>query len=262
MGKSLGVFDSGFGGLTVLRELLKDGRFDRFVYFGDTGRVPYGTRSAETIRAFALEDMRFLLAQGVDEIVIACNTITAVALDTVRRAAGVPVHGVVGPAAVAAAAATKNGRIAVLATDATLRSGVYERSLRAFAPSAALTEIACPLFVTLVEYGFTEPGDPVTAAACEHYLAPVRAAGCDTVVMACTHFPVIEPAIRRALGPDVTLIDSGVELARAMGCQPGKEIPKAEFFVSGDPAPFDVQRRVFLPGPWPERAEKIDITAY
>lgn len=262
MGKSLGVFDSGFGGLTVLRPLLGNGQFDRFVYFGDTDRVPYGTRDADTIREFALADTRFLLSQGVDALVIACNTITAVALDAVREASGLPVYGVIAPAAAAAAKATKNGKIGLIATAATVRSGVYERAIHAIDPGAVMTQVPCPLFVNLVEYGFTAPGDPVTAAAAEHYLAPIRKAGCDTVVMGCTHFPVIESVIRRALGKDVTLIDCGVELSKTIDSEPRGTAPKVELFVSGDPTPFDTQRQRFLPELGALPAQKIDIAAY
>ncbi len=262
MGKSLGVFDSGFGGLTVLRPLLGNGQFDRFVYFGDTDRVPYGTRDADTIREFALADTRFLLSQGVDALVIACNTITAVALDAIREASGLPVYGVIAPAAAAAAKATKNGRIGLVATAATVRSGVYERAVHEIDPAAVMTQVPCPLFVNLVEYGFTAPGDPVTAAAAEHYLAPIREAGCDTVVMGCTHFPVIESAIRKELGEDVTLIDCGVELSKTIGSEPRGAAPAVELFVSGDPAPFDTQRRRFLPELGALPAQKIDITKY
>ncbi len=261
MGKCLGIFDSGFGGLTVLKELLKKERFDRFVYFGDTARVPYGPRDADTIRAFALQDMRFLLSQGVDELVVACNTITAVALDAIRAAAGVPVHGVIEPAAAAAAAATKNGRVGLLATQATIDNGAYARSIRAQDPAIELTAAACPDFVTLVEAGLRSE-DGAVAAACERYLAPVRAAGCDTVVMGCTHFPVLEPAIAAYFGPEVTLVSSGVEVAACMAGQSGCLAPRVDFFVSGDPAPFDEQRRRFLPGPWAEDARRIDIERF
>lgn len=261
MGKCLGIFDSGFGGLTVLKELLRKNQYDRYVYFGDTLRVPYGTRDAETIRAFALSDARFLRSQGVDELVVACNTITAVALDELRADSGVPVHGVIEPAVKAAVAATKNGRIGLLATQATIDNGVYEHMLRGRMPSVALTAVACPQLVTMVEDGI--PADsPMVVAACERYLASIRAAGCDTVVMGCTHFPVYEEAIAAQLAPSVSLINSGAELADTMAGESRRAEPEVEFFVSGDPVLFDAQRRRFLSLPYSASTRQIDITQY
>lgn len=261
MGKCLGLFDSGFGGLTVLKELLRKNQYDRYVYFGDTLRVPYGTRDAQTIRAFALADARFLRAQGVDELVVACNTITAVALDALRDECGVAVHGVIEPTVQAAVAATKNGRIGLLATQATIDNGVYERALRGWMPSVAMTAVACPQLVTMVEDGVSVDS-PMVADACERYLAPVRAAGCDTVVMGCTHFPVYEAAIAAQLDSCVTLINSGAELAKTMAGESVTMAPEIEFFVSGDPAAFDAHRRRFLPELSSEPARQIDITQY
>lgn len=261
MGKCLGVFDSGFGGLTVLKELLEKNQYDRYVYFGDTARVPYGTREVETIRAFSLQDMRFLLSLGVDEVVAACNTVTAVALDALREEANVPVYGVIEAAALAAVAATKNGRIGLLATQATIANGAYARAIAAMKPEAALVSVACPRFVTLVESG-AAADDPAVMAACEEYLAPVREAGCDTVVMGCTHFPVYASAIAARLGAGVTLINSGAELAKTMPGQRRKAPPEPEFFVSGDPAAFDAGRRAFLPSLPAAPARRVDITEY
>ncbi len=261
MGKCLGVFDSGFGGLTVLKELLKTNQYDRYVYFGDTARVPYGTRDADTIRAFALQDMRFLLSQGVDELVVACNTITAVALNALRAAAGVPVHGVIDVAAEGAVRRTGNRCVGLIATQATIDNGAYARTIRALDPAVALTEAACPDFVTLVEAG-AAASDPAVIAACERYLAPIRAAGCDTVILGCTHFPVLQDAIAAYLGPDIALVANGAELAARMTGERCPHAPKVEFFVSGPVAPFDAQRRVFLPQPYDGPARPIDITQY
>lgn len=261
MGKCLGVFDSGLGGLTVLKELLAENRYERYVYFGDTLRVPYGTRSAEEIRLFALEDMRFLLSRKVDETVVACNTITAVALDALRAESAVAVHGVIEPAVAAAVAATKNGRIGLLATQATLDNGVYGRVLRERMPSVAVTEAACPRFVTLAEAGVPAEAAAV-AASCEEYLAPIRDAGCDTVILGCTHFPVYGSAIAAHLDAGVTLINSGAELARGMAGERRSSAPQVEFFVSADPSAFDARRREILPELQALPARRIDIAAY
>lgn len=261
MGNCLGVFDSGFGGLTVLKELLKKNQYDRYVYFGDTARVPYGTRAADTIRAFALQDMRFLLSQGVDELVVACNTITAVALDAIRESAGVPVHGVIDAAAEGAVRQTKNRRVGLIATQATLQNGAYARAIRTLDPAIELSAAACPDFVTLVESGAAS-SDPAVIDACERYLAPIRAAGCDTVILGCTHFPVLQAAIAAYFGPAVALVSNGVELATRMTGESRTDAPKVEFFVSGPAAPFDAQRRVFLPQPHTAPAKQIDITLY
>lgn len=259
MGKCLGVFDSGLGGLTVLKPLLENGCFERCVYFGDTARVPYGTRDADTIRRFALQDARFLLSRGVEELVVACNTITAVALEDIRAQCAVPVCGVIDTAAAAAVAATRNGRIGLLATQATIDNGAYERALDGM--GMQLTQTACPQFVTLVEAG-ARPEDAAVRRACERYLAPVIAAGCDTVILGCTHFPVFEAAIAAALGPAVTLITNGVELAKRIKGERVYEAPQVEFFVSGDPVEFDARRRVFLPGPWPDAQRTADMETY
>lgn len=261
MGKCLGVFDSGLGGLTVLGELLRQREYERYIYFGDTARVPYGPRDADTIRAFSLQDMRFLLSQGADELVVACNTITAVALDDLRAAAGVPVHGVIEPAAAAAVKATKNGQIGLLATQATVENGAYARMIAALDPAVRLAQQACPRFVTLVEAG-AEPTDAAVIAACEEYLAPVRAAGCDTVILGCTHFPLLQSAIAAYFGPEVTLVNSSVELAGCIAGESGEREGAVSFFVSGDPAAFDGQRRRFLPALQSAPAQRVDIERF
>lgn len=263
MTECLGVFDSGFGGLTVLKELLKANTYKKIIYFGDTGRVPYGTRSRETIVRYARQDMRFLLSKGAQEVVIACNTVSANAIEELQAEFDVPIHGVIEASAPAAARKTRNGKIGVIGTAATVRNGAYEKALRAMEPALSVTSIACPLFVPLVEYGFTQPGDPITAAACEHYLKPLKEAGVDTVILGCTHYPVIESAIRSYLGEGVTLVNNGVELSSLMNRGEAHLVtPKLEFYVSDDPADFDKNRALFMPGPYPSEAKKIDIQIY
>ncbi len=263
MADCLGVFDSGFGGLSVLKELLKTNTYKKIIYFGDTGRVPYGTRSRETIVRYARQDVRFLLSQGAQEIVIACNTVSANAMEELQREFDVPMHGMIEASAPAALRDTKNGRIGVIGTAATVRNGAYERALRALDARVEVTSVACPLFVPLVEYGFTAPDDPITAAACAHYLAPLRAAGVDTVILGCTHYPVIADAIGAFLGAEVALINNGVELARRMGKAAGAPlVPQLRFFVSDDPSDFDKNRALFMPEASSAAARQINIQIY
>ena len=263
MTECLGVFDSGFGGLTVLKELLKANTYKKIIYFGDTGRVPYGTRSQETIVRYARQDMRFLLSRGAQEVVIACNTVSANAMEELQGEFDLPIHGMIEASAPAAARATRNGKIGVIGTAATVRNGAYERALKELDPALEVTSVACPLFVPLVEYGFTEPGNAITAAACEHYLMELKTAGVDTVILGCTHYPVIEAAIGGFLGANVKLINNGVELSRLMdrGDAPVCA-PELEFYVSDDPEDFDRNRALFMPGPYPSEARKIDIQIY
>ena len=262
MGKCLGVFDSGFGGLTVLKELLKDNRFDKVVYFGDTARVPYGTQSADTIVRYSLQDVRFLAEQGADEIVIACNTVSATAMEALQAEFFMPIHGVIDVAAEGAARATKNKKVGLIATPATVKNGAYERKLRELDAEIALYPVACPLLVVLVEYGFIQDGDPVTAAACEHYLKPLKDAGVDALILGCTHFPVLEHAIAAYMGEAVTLINNGVELAKKMDKTAPVQRPELHFFVSADSADFDEKRRIFLPDTMQNAAKTVDIARY
>lgn len=263
MTECLGVFDSGFGGLTVLKELLRANTYKKIIYFGDTGRVPYGTRSRANILRYSRQDMRFLLSKGAQEVVIACNTVSAIAMEELQQEFPVPIHGVIEASAPAAVHRTRNGRIGVIATAATVRNGAYEKAIRAMDPALSVTSIACPLFVSLVEYGFTEPDDPVTAAACEHYLKPLKEAGVDTVIMGCTHFPVIESAIRAVMGEEVALVNNGVELAAQLKREElPLTVPELAFYVSDDPADFDRRRSRFMPGPLTASARKIEIQNY
>lgn len=204
----IGVFDSGIGGLTVLRAIQAALPSERFVYLGDTARLPYGAKSAETVTRYATQATRALMRYDVKMVVIACNTASAVALPVVRAALDpVPVVGVVEPGARAAVAASSAGRIGVLATEGTVRGGAYARAIHALKPSAHVAQAPCPLFVALAEEGWTEGEVPRLAA--ERYVRPlVSAEGVDTLVLGCTHFPLLAAAIAAAAGPNVTLVDS------------------------------------------------------
>ncbi len=210
--RPIGVFDSGLGGLTTVRELRKQLPGEDIVYFGDTGRVPYGTKSRQTLVKYAGQDIRFLLQFDPKAIVVACNS-----ADTVRSVVApqfdLPILGVVESAARAAAAASVSGKIGLIATEATIRSKVYEPILQALRPEARLMKQACPLFVPLVENGRTQPGDPVLELLVAEYLTPLRDWGCDTLVLGCTHYPMLAGPISYVMGPDVTLVSSAEETA-------------------------------------------------
>ncbi len=217
---SIGVFDSGVGGLTVLRALLERLPHEDFVYLGDTARLPYGTKSPGSIRQYALQAARQLHARGVKCLVVACNTASATALDALTQEfAPVPVIGVLEPGAAAACRATKRGRIAVLATESTVRGGAYQAAIARRWPGAVVTARACPLFVALAEEGWTE--GPVVEGIAHRYLDDVfvvadEATRPDTLLLGCTHFPVLAPVLARVLGPAVGIVDSAATTAASL----------------------------------------------
>ena len=213
-GAPIGVFDSGLGGLTTVRELRRLLPGEDIVYFGDTGRVPYGTRGVETIVEYAKQDIAFLLSQNVKYVIAACGTVSSTLPESITDRLPVPYLGVVPSAARAAAAATRTGRIGVIGTPATIHSRSYEKALRALAPQAQITATPCPLFVPLVENGYFGRDNQVTRLVAQDYLKEVKAAGVDTLILGCTHYPLIAPILGDLMGPDVTLIDPGREAAR------------------------------------------------
>lgn len=210
--KPIGVFDSGLGGLTAVRQLIRILPHENIVYFGDTGRVPYGNRSREIIRKYTAQDINFLLSQNVKLIIAACGTASSVALD-VGEALSIPFTGVVKTASRAAAQATRSGRIGVIGTATTIRSGAYERELHQIDPKLAVFSQACPLFVPLVEDGLVAPEEEITRLVAERYLAPLKEKQVDTLLLGCTHYPLLTPILSRIMGEGVTLIDSGREAA-------------------------------------------------
>ena len=211
----IGVFDSGIGGLTVARELMHQLPDESIIYFGDTARVPYGPKSPETVRRYSHEISDFLRREEVKAIVVACNTATAHALPMLREELSIPVLGVVEPGARAAARATGSGRIGVIGTAGTINSGAYERAITALAPGASILARACPLFVPLVEEGWLDT--EATRLIAREYLAPFADARIDTLVLGCTHYPLLKPLIGELLGPTVALIDSAAETAAETG---------------------------------------------
>ena len=215
----IGIFDSGVGGLTVFRAIAARLPDEPLVYLGDTARVPYGTRSPETVRRYAVEGARFLLEREVRLLVVACNTVSAVALDTLRQAVEVPVIGVVEPGAEAAAKASRSGRIGIIGTEATIASQAYVQAIRERLPAARTLSRPCPLLVPLAEAGWTD--NDVARAALDHYLQDFRAERIDTLVLGCTHYPLFKPLLAELLGAGVTLIDSAEETASAVAAAVG-----------------------------------------
>jgi glutamate racemase len=207
----IGVFDSGIGGLTVVKELIRQLPGESIIYFGDTARVPYGNKSPETVRRYSREIAHFLEQEGVKGIVVACNTATAHALGMLRAESALPVIGVVEPGARAAVAATRRRAIGVIGTRGTIASGAYERAIRAIDGGVRIAAKACPLFVPLVEEGWLD-GDASRIIARE-YLGPLTRARVDTLVLGCTHYPLLKPLLAEVMGSDVRLIDSAEETA-------------------------------------------------
>lgn len=207
----VGVFDSGVGGLTVVREIMRQIPEERIVYFGDTARVPYGSKSRDTILRYSRQIVRFLQSQGVKAIVIACNTASAYALDEVAAEAEIPVIGVINAGARTAVAATRNGRIGVIGTEATVGSGIYTRVMQAMKPEIQVIGKACPLFVPLVEEGLLH--DSVTDEIASRYLSVLKNKYIDTLVLGCTHYPLLRSTVRRIMGEDVVLVNPAYETA-------------------------------------------------
>jgi len=220
--RPIGLFDSGVGGLTVLDAVARRLPGENLLYLGDTARLPYGTKSPETVRRYARRAVELLLSRGIKALVVACNTASALALDLIEEISPVPVVGVVAPGASAAVAAARSleaggaprAPIAVLATEATVASDAYGRAVRALDPGREVLHTACPLFVPLAEEGWTE--NEVARAAATRYLAPVRASGARVVVLGCTHYPLLKGTIAAALLPETTLVDSAESAARAL----------------------------------------------
>lgn len=256
--RPIGVFDSGMGGLTVLRALAARLPHERFVYLGDTARLPYGTKSADTVKAYALQATRLLLTENVKLVVIACNTASAVALKALTEAlAPLPVIGVIEPGARASVAATRNNSIAVIATEGTVKGGAYARAIAALNGDIRIVQQPCQVFVALAEEGWAD--SPATFAAAKHYLDPLFAGPSppDTLVLGCTHFPVLAESIRAIIGSGVVLVDSAettaAEVAESLA---GKgltsnagDASSTRFFATDSPERFARVGAIFLGRP-------------
>ena len=250
--RPIGVFDSGIGGLSVLKHLVRQLPHERFVYLGDTARVPYGNKSAETIKTYARQCAAFLLQHDVKLIVVACNTASALALDVLRRELSIPVIGVIEPASRAAAAATTNGNIGVIGTRATIASDSYPRAISESATQRVLVQSQpCPLFVPLVEEGWLD--EVATRMIASEYLRPLIANHIDTLVLGCTHYPLLMPMLT-AMMPGVRLIDCGEWTAREAhgiladvgGLGPDDRASTTLFYVTDHTPTFQVLAQQFL----------------
>ncbi len=260
----IGIFDSGLGGLTVAHEIMTRLPGESIIYFGDTARVPYGPKSPDTVLRYSREITAWLIEEGVKVVVVACNTATAHALETLQSDFAVPVIGVVRPGARAAARVSASGHIGVIGTAGTIASGAYVRAIHAAREDAAVVATACPLFVPLVEEGWLD--DDATRLVASRYLAPLRTAGVDTLVLGCTHYPLLKPLISQTMGEDVRLIDSAEETAAEtsrvlteMGlCADPAGSPTHRFVASDAPDHFLRQGKRFL-GETIERVEKLTL---
>lgn len=269
---SIGVFDSGVGGLTVVREIMRNLPDEHIVYFGDTARVPYGSKSKDTIVRYSRQIIHFLRAQDVKAIVIACNTASALALDEVEKSLDIPIIGVIRPGARVAVAATRNRRIGVIGTESTINSHMYRKLISGEDPSITVYEKACPLFVPLVEEGWLK--DPVTREVAKRYLDELLKKDIDSLILGCTHYPLLRSLIRELAGERITLVNPAYETAKELGellerenlANPdvSGELPTAEpyrFFVSDMADKFGHFANSILPYDI-ETIQKINIEEY
>lgn len=259
---AIGVFDSGIGGLTVLHEIIETLPRENTVYLGDTARSPYGTKSVDTVLRYSFENSEFLVEKGVKIVVVACNTSTAIALERLQQELDLPVVGVIEPGVRRALASTRNKKIGVIGTEATIQSGAYTRALKAADPSVEVYSRSCPLFVPLVEEGWTD--NQVVEMTVKAYLESLKQSGIDALILGCTHYPLLKKSIRKFMGSAVTLVDSAEETARevaallkksALARNAGKGVHS--FFVTDAPDRFIKVGRRFL-GEKVESAVRIE----
>lgn len=269
--RPIGVFDSGLGGLTAAGELARLLPAEDIIYFGDTGRVPYGGKSRETILKYARQDVAFLRTFEIKCIVIACGTVSTTSLEALAQETPIPVIGVVEPACRAAAQATRSGSVGLIATKASIRSGAYERILAGISPDLRVVPEACPLLVPLVENGRIRPGDPVIETVVAEYLKVMKDAAVDTLMLGCTHYPLLGPIITAQMGPGVTLVDAGAQCARWVSellrdrdqlTNPDKRTGEHRYFVSDTPLDFERIASLFLGHDITGQVEQVDIEKY
>ncbi len=264
--KYIGVFDSGLGGLTCVKELMEIMPSEPIIYFGDTGRVPYGSKSNETIIKYVKSDIKFLQEFDIKMIVVACGTASTIALPHIKDELSVPIFGVVDAATEAAVNATKNNKIGIIGTAGSIRSGAYEAQITEKNPKIKTFAAACPLFVPLVEEGYTK--GEVARLVAEEYLKPIKEAGVDTLILGCTHYPLLQETIGEIMGNDVTLINPGKATASYVkdylkGNNLVSSVPgDYKFFVSDYPDGFMRLAKDFLQCEIDGKIEKIDIEKY
>lgn len=235
----IGVFDSGVGGLTVAREIMRQMPNEKIVYFGDTARVPYGSKSQDTITRYSRQIVNFLKTQDVKMIVVACNTASAYALDTLEKEIDIPIIGVVKPGAKTAIEATRNGKIGVIATEATINSQMYTKYIKGLNPNVEIHGKACPLFCPLIEEGLWQ--DPVTDEIARRYFTELIDIGIDTLILGCTHYPLIRSTVGRIIGEDVTLVNPAYETAKSL-----KEILEEKNLHNEEPLPLGSNQYQFF----------------
>lgn len=265
--RPIGVFDSGLGGLTAVKELRRLLPAEDIVYFGDTGRVPYGGRSPQTITRYAVEDVSLLLGQNVKAVLSACGTVSAVAGELLKSRCPCPYLEVVTPAAQRACDLSVSGKIGVIATRATIGSGKFQGAIAALCPGAQVTAIACPLFVPLVEEGFIAPDNELLRSAVRLYLTDMRDRQVDTLILGCTHYPIIAEAIGEFMGKDVVLVDSGCEAAKATARTLREQglLEEADskgicsYYVTDNAESFSDIARIFLDGEADGRVEQVSL---
>ena len=265
----IGVFDSGLGGLTAVTALAEALPEERIVYFGDTARVPYGNRSRDTLLKYARQDIRFLRSFDLKAVVIACGTVSSNCLETLQAENDIPVVGVVEPTVRRAVRVTKNKRIGLVATRASVSSGAYERNVHSLDSSMEVFSRACPLFVPLVEEGRCRPGDIVIETVAREYLQDLKDQDVDTLVLGCTHYPLLTDVVHQVMGPEVTLVDAGAEAARAVrdlleaqdACA-DRPMGSASYYTSDRAADFQRIATLFLGEEMSSPAQQIDISRY
>lgn len=267
--RPIGVFDSGLGGLTAVRQLRRIMPSENIIYFGDTARVPYGNRSRETLLKYARQDTRFLRSFDLKAIVVACGTVSSNCLEDLRAENDIPIVGVVEPAVRRAVQVSRYRRVGMIATRASVSSGAYERVFHALAPDVQVFSRACPLFVPLVEEGRCRPGDSVIETVAGEYLRELKDLEVDTLVLGCTHYPLLTDVIHQIMGPEVTLVDSGAESARAIrdllrerGDCAGEQEGTARYYTSDRVGDFQRLASLFLGEDLSHQAQQIDISQY
>ena len=265
--RAIGVFDSGLGGLTCVKEIMHLLPGENVVYFGDTGRVPYGTRSAETITKYSVSDINFLKTFDIKAVVIACGTVSSIAMEYLKERFDLPIIGVVEPAASAAVNASKSGRIGIIGTSGTVASGKYAQQIKSLSADAFVVQTACPLFVPLVENGFLN--HPATKMIAEEYLSEIKSYSVDTIILGCTHYPLIKPLIGDIMGESVALINPGLETAVYLkdylishNMQADHKTADYSFYVSDKVANFEKIGGMFLGREIKGHVHTVDIEKY